>query len=173
MTPGKRPVFFCRRHPIFVLSRSVAAAAGSLRAPSSHSPLHLTDSPPRPPQKPGPSRGPAQTGAATVNYACLASHLPRCCLRKAWRITRVHQRPDGGIYIQMGMEGALTHPLCSLFLPPQSSRPLSAHFCRGKGKKVSMWRLLSLLHGGFLHQRGNYTLITPVERRGGGLLPLC
>lgn len=62
----------------------------------------------------------------------------------------------------MGMEGAVTHPLCSLFLPPQSSHPLNAHLCGGIEKKASVWTFLSLLHGRFLHHRGggNYTLIS-------------
>lgn len=34
----------------------------------------------------------------------------------------------GCIYIQTGIEGTVTHSLCSLFLPPQSAHPPAAYF---------------------------------------------
>lgn len=35
----------------------------------------------------------------------------------------LHGRLGGGIYTLTGMEGAVTHPLGSLFLPPPSTHP--------------------------------------------------
>lgn len=63
---------------------------------------------------------------------------PHCRLRNlghAWRILSVYERLDGGIYIQMGTEGMVTHPLGSVVLPPPYTHPLHAHFWGDKRRK--------------------------------------
>lgn len=61
-----------------------------------------------------------QLSPSSMNYTCLASHLPRsslCNVSHAWRIVCVYECLCGCIYIQTGIEGTVTHSLCSLFLP--------------------------------------------------------
>lgn len=65
-------------------------------------------------------RATPQFSPTLMNYTCLASHLPRsslCNVSHAWRSVCVYVCLCGCIYIQTGIEGMVTHSLCSLFLP--------------------------------------------------------
>lgn len=65
-------------------------------------------------------RATPQFSPTLMNYTCLASHLPRsslCNVSHAWRRVCVFVCLCGCIYIQTGIEGMVTHSLCSLFLP--------------------------------------------------------
>lgn len=77
-------------------------------------------------------RATPQSSPTLMNYTCLASHLPRsslCNVSHAWRIVCVYECLCGCIYIQTGIEGTVTHSLCSLFLPHNlPTHPPSAYF---------------------------------------------
>lgn len=63
---------------------------------------------------------------ASMNYTCLASHLPRsslCNASHAWRIVCMCECLCGCIYSETGTEGRVTHSLSSVFLPPLSTHP--------------------------------------------------
>lgn len=74
---------------------------------------------------------PPEFSPTLMNCTCLASHLPRCSLcnvSHAWRSVCTYACLCGCIYIQPGIEGAVTHSHCSLFLPhilPTHPPPIS------------------------------------------------
>lgn len=86
-------------------------------------------------------RATPQLSPTLMNYTCLASHLPRsslCNVSHAWRIVCVCECLCGCIYIQTGIEGTVTHSLCSLFLPhnlPTHPSPISK---KKKQKSISL-----------------------------------
>lgn len=87
-------------------------------------------------------RATPQLSPTLMNYTCLASHLPRsslCNVSHAWRIVCVYECLCGCIYIQTGIEGTVTHSLCSLFLPhnlPTHPSPISKK--KKKRKSISL-----------------------------------
>lgn len=86
-------------------------------------------------------RATPQLSPTLLNYTCLASHLPRsilCNVSHAWRSVCVYVCLCGCIYIQTGIEGTVTHSLCSLFLPhnlPTHPLPISK---KKKRKSISL-----------------------------------
>lgn len=87
-------------------------------------------------------RATPQLSPTLMNYTCLASHLPRsvlCNVSHAWRSVWVYVCLCGCIYIQTGIEGTVTHSLCSLFLPhnlPTHPSPISKK--KKKRKSISL-----------------------------------
>lgn len=87
-------------------------------------------------------RATPQLSPTLLNYTCLASHLPRsilCNVSHSWRSVCVYVCLCGCIYIQTGIEGTVTHSLCSLFLPHNlPTHPLPISKKKKKRKSISL-----------------------------------